>query len=119
MPLRGSAEATTVAVAFNEMSTSLRVAQERLLHDALHDHLTQLPNRALFMDRLQQALGRRSRHPEYRFAVLFIDLDRFKTVNDSIGHPAGDQVLLEHGEPTDRGPAASRYCFEATWCRSP
>jgi len=95
VPVSGSGEAATMAVAFNEMSTSLRIAHERLLHDALHDHLTELPNRALFMERLQRACRRTIRHPEYIFAVMFVDLDRFKTVNDSLGHSAGDRLLIE------------------------
>src|SRR5262249_12080489 len=94
VPVRGSAEATTVAVAFNEMTSSLRAAQERLLHDALHDHLTGLPNRALFMDRVGRPVGHATPHPQ-TFAVLFPDLDRFKTVNDSLGHAVGDRLLLE------------------------
>jgi diguanylate cyclase (GGDEF)-like protein len=102
VPIHGSAEATTMAVAFNEMSTGLRGAQERLVYDAFHDHLTQLPNRALFMDRLQRVITRASRRSGYIFAVLFIDLDRFKTVNDSLGHPAGDRLLLEVGRRLSR-----------------
>jgi diguanylate cyclase (GGDEF)-like protein len=94
VPVRGSAEATTMAVAFNEMTSSLRAAHDRLLHDALHDHLTRLPNRALFMDRLTRAATHNTRRPQ-TFAVLFVDLDRFKTVNDSLGHAAGDCLLLE------------------------
>jgi len=94
VPIRGSAEATTMAVAFNEMTSSLRAAQERLLHDALHDHLTALPNRALFMDRVTRAAGSAARRQQ-PFAVLFVDLDRFKTVNDSLGHAVGDRLLLE------------------------
>jgi predicted signal transduction protein with EAL and GGDEF domain len=95
VPVTGTAEATTMAEAFNEMSASLRGARERLVHDALHDPLTALPNRTLFMDRLERAMTRRARHPGRSLAVLFVDLDRFKRVNDTIGHPAGDRLLLE------------------------
>jgi predicted signal transduction protein with EAL and GGDEF domain len=95
---RGSAEAVTVARAFNEMSASLRAAQHRLMHDAIHDPLTRLPNRMLFMERLNRAISRRVRHPDYLFAVLFVDLDRFKHVNDSLGHAAGDQMLVTFSE---------------------
>jgi diguanylate cyclase (GGDEF)-like protein len=98
LPVHGSAEDMTVAHAFNEMSASLRAAHERLVHDAIHDPLTQLPNRVLFMERLERAMARRARHGDYQFAVLFIDLDRFKHVNDSLGHTAGDQLLLAFSE---------------------
>ena len=98
LPVRGSAEDRTVAHAFNEMSVSLRVAHQRLIHDAIHDPLTRLPNRVLFMERLERAMARKARHPEYIFAVLFIDLDRFKHVNDSLGHTVGDQLLFAFSE---------------------
>jgi GGDEF domain-containing protein len=98
LPVRGSAEARSVARAFNDMSASLRVARERLVHDAIHDHLTHLPNRLLFMERLERAMNRRKRYPDYIFAVLFIDIDRFKQVNDSLGHAAGDQLLMGFAE---------------------
>jgi diguanylate cyclase (GGDEF)-like protein/PAS domain S-box-containing protein len=75
--------------------TERRRAEQRLMHDALHDSLTGLPNRALFMDRLSQAMGHRQDGQETRCAVLFIDIDRFKLVNDSLSHTAGDRLLIE------------------------
>ena len=69
-------------------------AEERLAYDALHDALTLLPNRTLFNDRLSQRFEHARRRPQDLFAVLFIDLDRFKVVNDSLGHVAGDQLLV-------------------------
>ncbi len=70
-------------------------AAGKLVHDAFHDPLTSLPNRALFLDRLERAIARAGRHSDYKFAVLFIDIDRFKIVNDSLGHPAGDDLLIQ------------------------
>lgn len=74
--------------------TERRRAEEQLLHNALHDALTGLPNQALFMDRLGLALERAKRREDYLFAVLFLDLDRFKLVNDSLGHLVGNQLLI-------------------------
>jgi diguanylate cyclase (GGDEF)-like protein/PAS domain S-box-containing protein len=73
-------------------NTERKRLEQTLLHQAMHDQLTGLPNRALFMDRLTQALERR-KTTRTQVAVLFIDLDRFKDVNDSAGHDAGDEVL--------------------------
>lgn len=67
----------------------------KLIHDAHHDALTGLPNRVMFTNRLELAVANKQRHKEQNFAVLFIDLDRFKQINDTIGHYAGDMFLIE------------------------
>ena len=72
--------------------------ERRVIHDAAHDLLTGLPNRTLFLDRLQHAVLRRKRNAAFKFAVLFMDLDRFKIINDSLGHRAGDQLLILVGK---------------------
>ncbi len=88
---------TTALIKVNEELqqdiTERRRAQEQLRHNALHDGLTGLPNQAFFMARLGFALERAKRREDYLFAVLFLDLDRFKLINDSLGHVVGNQLL--------------------------
>ena len=75
--------------------TARRAAADRVLHDALHDPLTRLPNRNLFLDLVKRSFARARRREGYTFAVLFLDLDHFKSVNDGLGHAAGDELLLQ------------------------
>lgn len=75
--------------------TERKSFEDRLLYDAFHDNLTELPNRALFFDHLEMAAKRVSRDGDHRlFAILFIDVDRFKIINDTVGHMAGDKLLV-------------------------
>ena len=94
-PLRKDGEVVGFAKVTRDI-TERKLAAEMLAHQAAHDVLTGLPNRTLLVDRVTHALARRARHP-CPTSILFLDLDRFKLLNDSLGHAAGDQLLIEVG----------------------
>ena len=89
--------ATRLAGSMSDI-TARKGAEQRLRHDALHDSLTGLPNRTLFLDHLELSLSRAKRDPGYRCGVLFLDVNRFKLVNDGFSHAVGDQLLIALGE---------------------
>jgi len=93
MPVRGGDELDRLATAINELLDELQQVQDRLSFDALHDSLTGLANRALLMERLAFAQAMAARDESHRYAVLLMDLDGFKTVNDLYSHLAGDALL--------------------------
>jgi PAS domain S-box-containing protein len=94
-PVKNAGGQIEKLVIVNRDISDRKQAEAMLAHNVLHDGLTDLPNRALFVDRLERALIRARRHSDYKFAVLFIDIDGFKVVNDSLGHAAGDQILTQ------------------------
>jgi PAS domain S-box-containing protein len=97
-PIRNAKGQTDKLVIVNRDISERKRAEELLAHNAFHDGLTKLPNRALFLDRLQHALTLSKRHANYKFAVLLIDVDEFKVFNDSLGPTAGDELLISIGQ---------------------
>jgi len=89
----GGNRATRLAGSLTDI-TDRKEIEAQLMHDALHDALTGLPNRALLMDRLRHTVELARRSSRYLYAVLFMDIDRFKVINDSLGHMAGDRLLV-------------------------
>jgi diguanylate cyclase (GGDEF)-like protein/PAS domain S-box-containing protein len=91
-PFQYLAIRTDISALYDELRLR-KLAEEQLIHNAFHDPLTGLPNRTLLEERLELAINRAKRVETYHYAVLFLDLDRFKVINDSLGHLAGDQLL--------------------------
>ncbi|HEX9106114.1 MAG TPA: sensor domain-containing diguanylate cyclase, partial [Longimicrobiales bacterium] len=82
--------------------TARKALEDRLRREALHDALTGLPNRTVFRDHVRHAIARAERRRQYRFAVLYVDLDNFKTINDGFGHASGDTLLAQFARRLER-----------------
>ena len=93
--IRGPNGESEGLVIVNRDITDRKRAEDLLVHNAFHDGLTDLPNRALFLDRMGRAIAVARRHADFKFAVLFIDIDGFKVFNDSLGHATGDALLIQ------------------------
>jgi diguanylate cyclase (GGDEF)-like protein/PAS domain S-box-containing protein len=97
-PIRNAEGQMGGLVIVNRDITQRKRAEETLAHNAFYDGLTNLPNRTLLLDRVGRALAIARRHPDFNFAILCIDIDGFKVINDSLGHSAGDALLIKIAE---------------------
>lgn len=96
VPATGDAEVADLAQSFNAMVDAIEERERQIIHSALHDGLTSLPNRRFFIEKLDRAVARQT--PASRSMVVFVDLDNFKIINDTLGHPAGDALLRQAGQ---------------------